>query len=149
MYSRYNFDLAKAYNTYKFKRIISDFDDRIANPTAKKLKWTFMSAHDTDVIPLLQYMDVADAKCLEELYRKGSTQALNCNYKAPFASSIIFELYSDDGKKFTVKVRKDGKYVFLCGRPSTSCPYEEWKQLIQQTYVDVNRVCNGPGIEVA
>jgi lysosomal acid phosphatase len=144
-YAKYNNDLAKAFNTNKLKRVISDFDDRIKNPTSKPLKWTFISCHDTDMIPLSQYLDLADSKCIEELYRKGSTQELNCNYKIGYASSIIFELHSEEGKNFQVKIRKDGKYVYLCGRPSQSCPYEEWKEEIVKTYVDVNRVCNGPG----
>jgi len=62
-YAKYNNDLAKAFNTPKLKRVIADFDDRIAN-AEKKLKWTFLSCHDTDLMPLNQYLELAGSKCI-------------------------------------------------------------------------------------
>ena len=41
-----------------------------------------------------------------------------------YASSIIFELHSDDDEEFYVKIRHDGKYVYLCEQKNTVCSYE-------------------------
>lgn len=72
-------NLLKAINTGKIKKILKDFDDRIANPLNKTLKWTFISSHDADETAMLQGLNISSYNCIEQLYRKGSTTALNCN----------------------------------------------------------------------
>ena len=47
----YVFDLAKALNRNRFKKILSVFDGRLKNKN-QSLKWTFMSGHDNDMAPL-------------------------------------------------------------------------------------------------
>jgi hypothetical protein len=64
-YFKISFNLSKAINTGKFSRILSDFDDRIANPQDKKLKWTFMSAHDTDLTAAILDLNISSAQCVE------------------------------------------------------------------------------------
>jgi len=58
------FDLADAINTGKVKRILKDFDDRIANVANKTLKWTFLSAHDTDAVMMLAALNISSAQCI-------------------------------------------------------------------------------------
>ena len=61
---RMNFNLAKAFDTNIIKRILEDFDDRINNLNSKPLKWTSLSAHDTNIIPLLNDLNISSASCI-------------------------------------------------------------------------------------
>jgi hypothetical protein len=122
-------DLAKAINRDRFVKIINMFDGRIKNPNLP-LKWTFLSGHDLDMVPMYNDLNLSSSKCIEELYRKGQTSALNCEQFPQFASSLIFELYTE-GPNHTVKIRSNGKYMNLCNRKSTECVYEEWKKAVQ------------------
>jgi hypothetical protein len=60
-----NYNLSRALNTGKFNRILADFDDRIARPTTKPLKWTLLSAHDTDLSAALLDLNISSAQCIE------------------------------------------------------------------------------------
>ena len=60
-----SFDVANAINTGKVSRILQDFDDRIANLKNKTLKWTFLSAHDTDATAMLAALNISSAQCIE------------------------------------------------------------------------------------
>ena len=73
-----NFDLARAYDTYVIRRILDDFDDRIKNLNSKALKWTALSVHDSNINALLNYLNISSSSCMEDLYRKNKTTALNC-----------------------------------------------------------------------
>lgn len=70
-------NLSKAMTKNRFTKILSVFDSRIANPN-QPLKWTFLSGHDTDLIATYTELNLSTSQCVEELYRKGTTQALNC-----------------------------------------------------------------------
>jgi lysosomal acid phosphatase len=139
---KFDFDLAKALNTNPLKRIMADFDDRISNPN-KALKWTFISCHDTDITSMLQGLNISNAQCIEDLYRKGKTTALNCDPNQEYASSIIFELHSTDAKTFYVRVRHDGNYVNLCEKKDVQCEYQQWRSRMQKRIVDANKICEG------
>ena len=65
------------------------FDSRIKN-SGQALKWTFLSAHDLDLAPMYTDLNLSTSQCIEELYRKGSTSALNCEQVPLFASSLIY-----------------------------------------------------------
>lgn len=87
---RNTYNLSKALNTNVLKRIIKDFDERINSPDQKKLKWTFLSAHDTNIFAMANDLNISSANCIEELYRKGKTDALNCELGPEYAASLIF-----------------------------------------------------------
>lgn len=106
-------DLAKAVNKNRLVKIINMFDSRLKSPN-QTLKWTFLSGHDLDIVPLFNDLNLSSSQCIEELYRKGQTKALNCEQFPEFASSLIFELYTD-GLNHTVKIRSNGVYMNLCG----------------------------------
>lgn len=78
-YFKISYNLSRALNTNKFERVLSDFDSRISNLKTKTLKWTFLSAHDTDVSSALLDLNMSSPQCIEDQYRKGSTTALNCD----------------------------------------------------------------------
>jgi hypothetical protein len=82
------------------------------------------------MVPMYNDLNLSSSKCIEELYRKGQTSALNCEQFPQFASSLIFELYTD-GLNHTVKIRSNGKYMNLCNQKSTECRYEDWKKAVQ------------------
>lgn len=65
------------------------FTKRIQNPS-NPLKWTFLSVHDTDITALLTGLNFTSAKCIEDLYRKGKSDELNCSPSHDFAASVIF-----------------------------------------------------------
>lgn len=99
------------------------------------LKWSFLSAHDTDILPAQTALNFSSFSCIEDLYRKGKTDALNCQTDVGFASSIIFELHSDDDKNFYVMIRNQGKYMNLCEKQSTKCSYPEFKNRLKNLIV--------------
>lgn len=63
-YFKISFNLSKAINTGKLTRVLDDFDGRINNPS-QVLKWTFLSAHDTDISGMLLDLNVSSAQCVE------------------------------------------------------------------------------------
>ena len=65
-YKQFTFikDLAKAVNRDRLVKIISMFDSRIKNPT-QSLKWTFLSGHDLDMVPLYTDLNLSSSKCVE------------------------------------------------------------------------------------
>ena len=65
------------------------FDGRVKNAN-QAIKWTFLSGHDLDIVPLFTDLNMSSSQCIEELYRKGSTDALNCQQFPEFATSLIF-----------------------------------------------------------
>ena len=67
---------------------------------------------------------------------------MNCNSNIDFAADVIFELHSDDAKKYQVRVRHNGKYVYLCGKKDVTCEYEEWKSRVMKILIDIDWVCN-------
>lgn len=57
-------NLSKAFNTLLLERVIEDFDDRILNLESKPLKWTAMSAHDTNLFALTGDLNISSADCI-------------------------------------------------------------------------------------
>ena len=123
-------DLAKAKNKYKLQKVLDMFDGRSKNPN-QEIRWTALSGHDLDIIPLFTELNISSSACIEELYRKGQTSAVNCEQFPEFASSIIFELHQDQSN-FSVRVRVDGKYMNLCEKKSPECSYQEWKDRVKR-----------------
>lgn len=87
-------------------------------------------------------MNLSSFQCIEDLYRKGKTDALNCQPDAGYASSLIFELHSDNDKDFYVMVRSQGKYMNLCEKSSIKCSYTEWKNRLKRNMItNVDELC--------
>ena len=134
--------IAKVINSKKFEKVLHEFDYRINNLASYPLKWTFLSAHDTDVLPAQTALNFSSYQCIEEIFRKGKTDALNCQTDVGFASSIIFELHSDNDKDFYVMVRNQGKYMNLCEKQSTKCSYTEFKNRMKNLIVNnIDQLC--------
>ena len=113
-YFIYRDNLAKAKIFWKTSKILNDFDNRIKNINNNSPRFSFLSGHDTDIFPFNNVLNFSSSECVEELYRKGSTSNLNCQPMPSFASSLIFELHSEDEINFYVRIRSDGKYMNLC-----------------------------------
>lgn len=82
-------DLPKAKNKYKLEKILSMFDGRIKS-SSQSIKWTFLSGHDLEIVPMFTDLNLSSSQCVEELYRNGETSALNCEQYPQFATSLIF-----------------------------------------------------------
>ena len=108
---------ALVFNARKYAKIVKEFDSRIQNLSGYSLKWSFLSAHDTDILPMQTDLNFSSFSCVEDMYRKGKTDTLNCQKIVGFAASLIFELHSDDAKIFYVMIRSQGKYMNLCEKP--------------------------------
>ncbi len=138
----YTSDLAKAYNTFKFNTVINRFDYKTGNVSGEG-KWTTLSVDEVDIVTAQTSLNISSALCIEELYRRGETSALNCEGSSTFASSLLFELHSDNARDFYVKVRNNGKYVNLCNAKQTTCDYNLWKQKIRaETVKDPAQICD-------
>ncbi len=67
---------------------------------------------------------------------------MNCQLDVGFASSIIFELHSDNDKDFYVMIRSQGKYMNLCEKQSTKCAYNEFKNRMKSYILsNVDELC--------
>jgi hypothetical protein len=91
-YTRFtrSFNLSKALNSRKLSKTLEIFDNRVKSPSGVSLKWTTLSVDSLDIAALQNDLNISSAQCIEEVYRKGSTQALNCQQGQIFASSLIF-----------------------------------------------------------
>jgi hypothetical protein len=70
-------NVSRAVSTSKITIILQVFDNRISSPN-NLLKLTVLSGHDTDITPMLLALNFTSSRCIEELYRFGKTNALNC-----------------------------------------------------------------------
>ena len=88
--------LSHLVNTYKLKKVVNECENRARLPTTYATKMTVISCHDTDIAALLTDLNISSSQCVEDLYRKGKTDALNCQTDVGFASNLAIELHSDD-----------------------------------------------------
>lgn len=139
---RYSRNVSRAVSTPKLSKILSVFDTRISSPNTLR-KATILSAHDTDVFPMLAAMNFSSHTCIEELYRFGKTTAINCQPGPEYASNIIWELHKEQGT-YLVRVKSNGKYMGLCETSATQCAYDEWKGRVQRVIIDVTELCPPP-----
>jgi hypothetical protein len=140
-----SFSLSKAYTTYPFTHVLEVFDNRIKSPDAGGLRWTTLSVDSPHIVSALNQLNISSARCVEDLYRKGSSSALNCQAAAPFASSILFELHSDNAKDFYVKIRSNGVYVNTCEAKQSNCAYNDWKPRLQANLLpNASSICGTP-----
>lgn len=116
-------NLSHLVNTYKLKKVINECENRVRLIETYATKMTVISCHDTDIAALYTDLNISSSQCVEELYRKGKTDALNCQTDVGFASNLVIELHSNDGKGFYIMVRSNGKYVNLCEKQQTKCDY--------------------------
>lgn len=126
-------------NTFKFQKLINTFDLRTKLPSTYSLKWTHLSGHDTDILAMHLALNISNAACTEELYRKGSTSAVECEQGGvDYAGNVIIELHSNNAKDFFIKVRSNGKYMKICSKASYECDYAEFKSLIRKSMTTKN-----------
>ncbi len=71
-------NLSRLVNTYKLSKIINEFENRIQSLRNYATKMTVISCHDTDISALYTGFNISSSQCIEDLYRKSKTDALNC-----------------------------------------------------------------------
>ena len=107
-----------------FTKILADLDSKVANVTSPK-KMTVFLGHDTNISPVLSYLNFSSFLCIEDAWQKKPLDGyLNCEDGPGFASNVLFELRTDNSTAEPyVKVLYNGKEMNLCGRKQTNCPY--------------------------
>ena len=107
-------------------------------------KWLMYSAHDTTLIMILSALDLANAKCLLNQWRKIENETI-CFNLPEYASNILFELHKTEEKTF-VKVRYNGKYI-------KEYDYNEFEALLNRSInalavdKEFNGICTSTSIE--
>ena len=61
---KYSRTVSKIINSAKFVKILTQFDNRIKNLNGYPLKWSFLSAHDTDVLPAQSDLNFSSSQCI-------------------------------------------------------------------------------------
>ena len=85
----HSFDLSRAFSTFTLNQVMSNFDNKIKNVNSDS-KIVTVSTFEGDLISIMNNLNISSATCIEEVYRKGSTSALNCEGSTPFASNLLF-----------------------------------------------------------
>ena len=80
-------------------------------------------------------LNISSAVCIEEIYRRGSTQALNCQQVGFLDAGWMIVGISDNEKELYVRIRDNGKYVNLCEAKSKDCAYDDWKGRVQRVMI--------------
>jgi hypothetical protein len=81
-------ELARVASTPIAASIVAKMEQVIAGRYDSK-KLTIYSGHDTNVAPMLTFMNLSSADCLRRKWRN-ETVSGNCGEPVPFASSVQF-----------------------------------------------------------
>ncbi len=109
-------------------------------------KLSIYSGHDTNVAPMLTFLNITNADCVMKKYRN-QTVVGNCAEPVPFASSIQFELHRRDNgveggaSAYFVKVKYNGDYYLLCDSNSYECDFNDFASRIRAQLVDFDKEC--------
>lgn len=87
-------ELARVESTPLASAIITKMEQIVAGKGDNK-KLAVYSGHDTNVAPMLTFLNLTTADCVRRKYRN-ETVTGNCGEPVPFASSIQFELHQRD-----------------------------------------------------
>jgi len=101
------------------------------SPSSKKL--VAYSAHDTNLSPLLSFLNLTDFDC--NLRQLSSEQNLGCALKPPYSSNLLFEVDKDSRGKYWIATRYNGEYIDLCHKTLQGkkvCPLEEFVKKMKE-----------------
>jgi hypothetical protein len=144
----YDGKLAKTFSAPILKAVIEAMELVIAKKNGEK-RLTVISAHDTDLAPILTTLNITSAECVQRLYRNQSW-AGNCAEPVPFASSIQFELHLDDSTHYSnskdpqdyfVRVKYNGDYYQLCQSKTTQCVFPDFASRVRHSILDFDKEC--------
>ena len=90
---------------HNFKKVTKDHSG---------VQWAFYSAHDTSIMNFISRLGLTSAKCIYQNYLNGTyfnNQSEYCIVEYPtYASTLIFEVYHNNDRPHTFKVRYNGHY---------------------------------------
>ena len=101
---------------------VIDKMSRVISGTYDDKKLTIFSGHDTNVAPMLTFLNLTTPECVKRKF-KNQTVTGNCAEPVPFASNIQYELHrkesvtpdkEKDPSSYFVKIRYNGDYYHLC-----------------------------------
>ena len=58
-------NMSHLINTYKLKKVVTEFENRVRLPNTYATKMTIMSVHDTDIASLLTDLNLTSSDCIE------------------------------------------------------------------------------------
>jgi hypothetical protein len=90
-------ELAKVSSTPLAAAIIDKMEKVLSGKYDNK-KMSIYSGHDTNVAPMLTFLNLSSADCVRRKYRNETVNG-NCAEPVPFASSIQFELHQRDNSE--------------------------------------------------
>jgi hypothetical protein len=80
----------KAKSTLLFQKILGDFDAKLLDSSSDR-KLTILSGHDTNIVPVLVYLNISSSSCIEDKWRNYNLSGyVNCEDGPDYASSLIF-----------------------------------------------------------
>ncbi len=135
-----------------FIQILKRFEQSIYDPLATK--YTIYSAHDSNLMNILTNL-IQNEKILEYTKKAIDDQDIFDFLFPPYASSILFELYSF-GDDYIVKINyngkyldKDLKYINVNNINDGEIKYKDFKLMMEQLIVNDYRklVCDGKMID--
>lgn len=132
---------SRIISTPFLQKVVSDLDQRLNSTSPRRA--TIFIGHDTNISPVLNFLNFSSFHCIELLWQKKPVDAfLNCERGAGFASNILFELRRDQSGEPYIKVLYNGKEMNLCNRKATTCAYAEWRKLVVDRFVDFEKLCS-------
>jgi hypothetical protein len=66
--------------------------EKVINGKLDQKKLTIFSGHDSNVAPILSFLNLSSSECVKKKY-KNQTFSGNCAEPVPFACNILFELH--------------------------------------------------------
>lgn len=136
----------KVIATPILKQMMLNMENVISGKLHKKM--TLLSAHDTNVAPMLTFLNLTTPNCLKKKFHN-ETVTQNCAKPVPFASSLLLELHqrdnsaegSTDPASYYVKVRYNGDYYKLCQTEKKECDFAEFASRVRHHLVDFDKEC--------
>ena len=155
-----NENVKKIKNSFTLQLIFQNFDKKVKEP-ANPLKLMLLSAHDTNISPLMHALNLTNLECqlrkqapdlLKELQKeepslfedKDKVLQQQCYDFPKVANQIIIELYKvketssgSKGKKDShfIAIRYNGEYVNVCKSNKKTCSYQEFKNRLKETLI--------------
>lgn len=135
----YSEKLAHIISTPIAAAVIDKMEKAISGKLDNK-KMSIYSGHDTNVAPMLSFLNLSSADCVRRKYRN-ETVVGNCGEPVPFASNVIFELHQNDAAPSShyVRVKYNGAYYELCEKRQTQCDFNEFKSRVRAQLVDYKK----------
>ena len=94
----YGGKLQNIFSTPMMEGILGNMDNIVKHGKDEVKKYSLYSGHDTNVMPLLNFLNLTNPTCLNKKW-KNETVIGNCAEAPPFAANLILELHTVDSSE--------------------------------------------------